>query len=64
MADDNVLFLNSTQLMASLQARGIQFQLMTYPGGKHHPSTPAMKKHTYQAIYEFFEKTVKGSSAE
>ena len=35
MADDNVLFVNSTRLMSALQARGIAFELMTYPGAKH-----------------------------
>ena len=35
MADDNVLFVNSTRLMSALQARGIRFELMTYPGAKH-----------------------------
>lgn len=35
MADDNVLFSNTTQLLADLQARGTRFELMTYPGAKH-----------------------------
>jgi dipeptidyl-peptidase-4 len=35
MADDNVLFTNSTALMSDLQARGTAFELMTYPGAKH-----------------------------
>src|SRR5690606_4292033 len=35
MADDNVLFSNSTALMARLQAAGRRFSLMTYPGAKH-----------------------------
>ncbi len=35
MADDNVLFTNSTKLMAALQQHDVQFRLMTYPGGKH-----------------------------
>lgn len=35
MADDNVLFVNSTKLMSALQQRGIAFELMTYPGAKH-----------------------------
>lgn len=35
MADDNVLFTNSTALMSDLQARGTPFELMTYPGAKH-----------------------------
>jgi len=35
MADDNVLFSNSTSLMSALQQRGQPFELMTYPGAKH-----------------------------
>ena len=35
MADDNVLFTNSTELMSALQKRGQPFELMTYPGAKH-----------------------------
>lgn len=35
MADDNVLFSNSTHLMSTLQREGIPFELMTYPGAKH-----------------------------
>jgi len=58
MADDNVLFINSTKLMAALQGRGTQFQLMTYPGGKHGMSTPAMRKHIYHAIADFFDGRV------
>lgn len=35
MADDNVLFSNSTKLMSELQKRATPFELMTYPGAKH-----------------------------
>jgi dipeptidyl-peptidase-4 len=35
MADDNVLFTNATKLMGELQQRGLEFELMTYPGAKH-----------------------------
>lgn len=59
MADDNVQFANSTKLMAALQERGSQFQLMTYPGGKHGLSTPAMRKHAFHAIADFFDAHVK-----
>jgi dipeptidyl-peptidase-4 len=59
MADDNVLFTNSTQLMAELQNRGKAFDLMTYPGGKHGMSTPAMKKHVYNTIKRWFDRQLK-----
>ena len=35
MADDNVLFSNSTAIMSALQQRAVPFELMTYPGAKH-----------------------------
>lgn len=35
MADDNVLFSNTTVLMSALQQAGQPFELMTYPGAKH-----------------------------
>jgi len=56
MADDNVLFANSTRLMADLQQRGTQFELMAYPGGKHGLSSPAMKKHVYTLIAAFLDR--------
>jgi dipeptidyl-peptidase 4 len=59
MADDNVQFTNSTKLIAALQERGTQFELMTYPGGKHGLSTPAMRTHVYTAIADFFERHIK-----
>jgi dipeptidyl-peptidase 4 len=61
MADDNVLFVNSTRLMSELQNRGVQFELMAYPGAKHGLSTPQMKVHVYTAIRDFFERRVKGN---
>jgi dipeptidyl aminopeptidase/acylaminoacyl peptidase len=59
MADDNVLFANSTKLMAALQQRGTQFRLMTYPGAKHGLSTPALKKHVYTLIADYFDEKLK-----
>jgi len=59
MADDNVLFANSTKLMATLQQRGTQFRLMTYPGGKHGLSAPAMRRHVYTLIADYFDEMLK-----
>ena len=63
MADDNVLFTNSTQLMSALQERGVQFDLMTYPGGKHGLSTPAMRKYAFHAIADFFDEHLRGGKS-
>jgi dipeptidyl-peptidase-4 len=62
MADDNVLFSNSTELMAALQRQGVQFRLMTYPGAKHGISTPALRKHLYTMIADYFDERLKEAS--
>lgn len=59
MADDNVLFTHTTKLMSALQERGVAFELMTYPGGKHSIALPWMKKHAYNAIVDFFDRKLK-----
>ncbi|MEO8459818.1 MAG: S9 family peptidase [Dokdonella sp.] len=59
MADDNVLFTNSTKLMAALQERETQFELMTYPGAKHGLSLPTQRVHVYSLIADFFERKLK-----
>ncbi|MGB0134035.1 alpha/beta hydrolase family protein, partial [Dokdonella sp.] len=56
MADDNVLFSNSTLLMAELQKRGVQFDLMTYPGGKHSLSSDSMKMHVFNLIVSWLDR--------
>jgi Prolyl oligopeptidase family len=61
MADDSVLFVNSTRVMSALQQRGTQFELMTYPGAKHGLSTP-LKTHVYTAIERFMDAHLKGGT--
>ena len=59
MADDNVLFTNSTALMKALQDADKPFELMTYPGGKHglirHQDAGP---HTLHQILRFFARTL------
>lgn len=59
MADDNVLFSNSTALMSALQSRGVQFDLMTYPGGKHGLAADGQRVHVYRAIQEWIDRQLK-----
>ncbi|TDK27121.1 S9 family peptidase [Luteimonas aestuarii] len=55
MADDNVLFTHSTELMADLQRRGTPFELMTYPGAKHGlRGSDAL--HRYRLAEGFFQR--------
>ena len=60
MADDNVLFTNSTKLMKALQDDGRPFDLMTYPGSKHGlMRVPATGEHVFSHILRFFERHLK-----
>ena len=57
MADDNVLFTNSTMLMQQLQSLGKPFDVMTYPGGKHGiPRMQQQGRHYYEMVLRFFER--------
>jgi dipeptidyl-peptidase-4 len=65
MADDNVLFTNSTALFKRLQDLGKPFDVMTYPGSKHgllrHTDTGP---HAYAMIKRFFDLYLKPPAAE
>ena len=58
MADDNVLFTNSTVLMSALQKRGQPFEMMTYPGAKHGLSG-ADALHRYRVAEDFLGRCLK-----
>lgn len=58
MADDNVLFSNSTALMSALQKRGQPFELMTYPGAKH-GLAGADALHRYRVAENFLGRCLK-----
>jgi dipeptidyl-peptidase-4 len=60
MADDNVLFTNSTRLIDALVNRNVKFELMTYPGAKHGISSRAGQRHVYGLIEAFFKKNLGG----
>jgi dipeptidyl-peptidase 4 len=55
MADDNVLFGNTLEVMAALQQRGQPFELMTYPGAKHGLSG-ANALHRYRLSADFLAR--------
>lgn len=58
MADDNVLFTNTTRMIDALVNRGVHFDLMTYPGAKHGISSRAGQRHVYATIAGFFKKNL------
>lgn len=59
MADDNVLFTNTTKLMKTLQDEGKLFELMTYPGSKHSMRGKEVKVHLNKTIMSFFDRHFK-----
>jgi dipeptidyl-peptidase-4 len=59
MADDNVLFTNTTKLMKALQDENKQFELMTYPGSKHSMRGKKVKVHLNNTIMSFFDRHFK-----
>ncbi|GAB2508711.1 S9 family peptidase [Microbulbifer agarilyticus] len=62
MADDNVLFTNTTKLIKQLQDNGQQFELMTYPGKKHSLRGKETRKHWYQMMKDFFDRTLEAGN--
>lgn len=56
MADDNVLFTNTTRLIKQLQDSGQRFELMTYPGKKHSLRGKKTRIHQYGMIKDFFDR--------
>jgi len=61
MADDNVIFENSTRLIAELQKKAIPFEMALYPGERH--SAPGSKTKGLSVLkthLEFFGRKLKG----
>lgn len=55
MADDNVLFKNSTKLYKLLQDNNIPFFVMDYPGKKHSIRGKSTQMHRLNMIRQFFD---------
>jgi len=56
MADDNVLFTNTTMLFKQLQEQGKLYHSLSYPGARHGISGSAAQTHVYRSIARFFER--------
>jgi dipeptidyl-peptidase-4 len=61
MADDNVVFENSTAMIAALQGAKKPFELMVYPGATHAITGEARQIHLWTTIEDFLERRVKKS---
>jgi dipeptidyl-peptidase-4 len=59
MADDNVVFENSTVLMGALQSRSFPFEMMVYPGATHGVSGEARQLHLWRTITRFLDRTAR-----
>lgn len=59
MADDNVLFENSTKIYKVLQDDGKLFQMIDYPGSKHSMRGEKVRTHLYRSLADFLERELK-----
>jgi len=64
MADDNVVFENSTRIMSALQSQGTTFDLMLYPGERHGVHTPMKEVQLWKTYLNFFALTLGRPPAE
>ena len=60
MADDNVIFANSTAVMNRLQELSTPFDLMLYPGQRHGVRTPPRELHLFRTQLAFFKRELGG----
>ncbi|CAD7929041.1 unnamed protein product [Amoebophrya sp. A25] len=56
MADDNVLFQNSTQLYDRMIKKAKVYRSIDYPGAKHSMNGEACKRHLYKTILNFLQQ--------
>ncbi|GGA39692.1 S9 family peptidase [Sphingomonas psychrolutea] len=59
MADDNVVFENSTAFAAEMQKQDRPFEMMFYPGYTHRVGGPGISEHLWNTILTFLDRTVK-----
>ncbi|WP_374529266.1 DPP IV N-terminal domain-containing protein [Novosphingobium sp.] len=56
MADDNVVFENSSALIAKLQGEAVPFEMMLYPGYTHRVGGPKVGVHLWETIFAFLSR--------
>lgn len=59
MADDNVVFENTTAMIARLQEEKKTFELMVYPGATHAITGEARQTHQWKTIEDFLNRRVR-----
>lgn len=61
MADDNVVFENSTAMISKLQEAQRPFEMMVYPGATHAVTGEQKQIHLWKTIEDFLNRRVKSS---
>jgi dipeptidyl-peptidase 4 len=56
MSDDNVVFDNTTALVAKLQGAAVPFEMMVYPGQTHRVGGPGISVHLWRTIEDFLDR--------
>jgi dipeptidyl-peptidase-4 len=56
MADDNVVFENSTAFAARMQESATPFEMMFYPGYTHSIAGPKVSLHVWEGIFDFLAR--------
>jgi dipeptidyl-peptidase-4 len=62
MADDNVFFDNTVQMIDTLQKAAIPFEMMTYPGKRHGIVGEAETTQMWNMYLDFFNRNLKSGS--
>lgn len=55
MADDNVVFENSSELISVMQENNVPFEMMLYPGYTHRVSGEQISPHLWHTMFRFLE---------
>jgi len=59
MADDNVFFDHTVQMIDALQEASRPFEMMTYPGKRHRIVGEAENVHLWNLYRDFFDRVLK-----
>ena len=58
MADDNVVFENSSALIGRMQGEAVPFEMMLYPGYTHRVGGPKVGVHLWETIFGFLDRNM------
>ena len=56
LADDNVVFEHSSELIAALQEANAPFEMMLYPGQTHRVAGETVSPHLWNTIFAFLAR--------